>query len=486
MLPFVSLAIVFYFIFKFLATESQVINDELVLTMGRYDVASRVAVAVQIPYFYMTKLFVPVGLSTEYQIEFSRSVFSPVVILALLGLFLSLSLAYYFRRKFPQALFALLWFVTCLLPVLNFFLTNPVVADRYVYLSSYAYAYILATLFFEVGKRIDHPRLLMVLLPVLGVYALMAFERNDVWRTHLSVMEDMTKPFSNQVKGFNALGQYYFNVGQFPKALTNFQKAKEISPAFSELEFHKAKLAFQQNRPLEALELLNAASRLNEKETHEAWSLRGQIHESQGDLIQAARRYRESVESVHFTKSSREQAVSRLQRVMTKLEPSLEATRKDILDHPGDLNLKANFAVMLQSVGLNKEALALYEELLRLGGPKWEVYANLGMLYMKEGQIEQSIHNYKMSLSLNNTSARIHDELGIVYFQAGKFEAALNHFQTGVELDPKSANALLNLARLHFQLGNDQLARQTFNRLLLEFPEYEALAREYLLKLSRS
>ncbi len=484
-LPFVPLAIIFFFIFKFQASESQFITDELVSAMGDYDFISRIAVAVQIPFFYMAKLIAPLGLSTEYQIEFSRDIFSSLVIVAALALGLGLSFTYFFRRKSPQALFALLWFLICLLPVSNFFLTNPVVADRYAYLSSYAYAYILAILVFHIGRKIGPSRSLLILLPVLGIYAWMAFERNDVWRTHVSAMEDMTKPFSNQAKGFNNLGQYYFRKGQFSKALEYFQMAKEISPAFSRLEFYQAKLAFKQNRPIEALALLDAAFRFNENETFDALGLRGQIHESQGELVQAARSYRKSVASVHFTRSTRDQAASSLQRVMTKLGPSLETARKDILDHPGDLNRKATFAVKLQTVGLGKEAISLYEDLIRLGGPQWQVYANMGMLYKDEGLFDQSIHNYQLSLSLNNSSARIHNELGIVYIQTGQFEEALDHFRITVELDPKSANALLNLARLYFQLGNDQLAREAFNRILLEFPEYEVLARDYLLKLSR-
>lgn len=484
-LPFVVLATIFFFVFKYQATESQFISNELILTMGKHDFISRIAVAVQIPFFYIAKLIAPIGLSTEYQIEFSRDIFSTVVISAVLALCVFLSIAYYFRRKFPQALLALLWFLICLIPVSNLFLTNPVVADRYAYLSSYAYAFILATLVLHIRRKFGRHPSLAIMLAILVIYGWMAHERNDVWRTHVSVMEDMTKPFSNQEKGFNNLGQYYFMIGQFPKALGYFEKAKEISPAFSQLEFHQAKLAYQQNRPFEALELLDAASRLNENEAQEAWSLRGQIHELQGDLVQAAWSYRKSVGAVHFSKSTRDQAAKSLQRVMTKLEPTLERSRKNILDHPGDLNRKAEFAVMLQSVGLNGEAIALYEDLIRLGGPKWQVYGNLGMLYKNEEQFDQSIHNYKMSLSLNNDSARIHNEIGIVYIQTGQFEEALNHFRYTVELDPDSANALFNLARLYYLLGNDQLAREVFNRVLAEFPEYEMQARDHLLKLSR-
>lgn len=484
-LPFMALAGMFFIIFKTQATESSFISDEMIMTVGSNDFVSRLAVALQIPFFYVAKLLVPVGLSTEYQIEFSRKIFSATTISAILGLCLMLSLSYAFRRRFPRVLFALLWFLICLIPVSNIFLTNPVVADRYVYLSSYAYAFLLLALVYQARNTFQRPGLLLVLPALLAIYAWLAFERSDVWRTHRSVMQDMTKPNSNQQKGFNALGQYYFDLGQFPEALENFEKAKEITPASSRLEFHRAKLAYLQNRPLEALELLDMAFRINAEQSYDVWVLLGQIHESQGDLVQAARSYRHAVDSVHLNMATRVQAVTILERVMARLEPSLEAARRDIALHPDDLNRKANFAVTLQNIGLNGEAIMLYEDLLKLGGPRWEVYANLGELHQREGQLEQSIRNYQLSLSLNKDSAKIHNKLGIVFIQAGQFENALEQFQATIELDPGSANALLNLAKLHFHLGNHQSARDAFNRVLRDFPEYGALARDYLKKLNR-
>lgn len=482
-LPFAVLAVVFFFIFKYHATESQFINEQLILTVGDYDYVSRLAVALQIPFFYLSRLLIPLGLSTEYQIEFSRDLFSAAAIFAMLGLGLLLSLAYLYRRRLPRALFALLWFLICLIPVSNIFLTNPVVADRYVYLSSYAYAYGFAVMLMGIGRKTGQARLLIILLPILGIYAWLAFERNDVWRTHESVMQDMTKPYSNRAKGHNALGQHYFEAGQYTQALENFAKAKEISPLDSRLEYHQAKLAYLQNRPDEALKLLDAASRIYEDQPYDAWILRGQIYESRADLVQAARFYRRAVASVHPTRASEEQARAILQRVMTRLEPSLAAARRGIVEHPDDLNRIARLAQTLQTAGLNAEAIKLYEDLIKLGGPRWEVYANLGKLYKQEGLFEQSIDNYRKSIELNGASAKIHNELGIVYIDAGRFEEALAQFQATVEIDPKSAQALLNLAKLHYHLGNKQAAYDAFNRILREFPAYESLARDYLNKL---
>jgi len=483
LVPFFLLSVVFFFIFKFHATESDFIQQDLELAFGDYGFFSKIAVALQIPFFYIAKLLVPTGLSTEYKIEFTRDIFSLIGVFTLLVLGSLVSITYYFRKTFPQGLFALGWFLICLIPVLNFFLTNPVVADRYVYLSSWAFAFILATALHQLGEKAGSNLVLILLVPILGIYSWLALERNDVWRSELTVMEDMTRSSSNHLKAYNNLGQYHFKKKQFSKAFEYFQNASDISPVSSQLELHQAKLAVMQNKPLEAIEILERIQSFNDNEAG-IWNLHGQIQESQGQILSALQSYQKSLNSDYATPFSREFASARLQYLHGQLEPSLQIARKDILAHPDDLNKRAKFAETLQVAGYLQEAISLYENLLALGGPRWEVYFNLGQLYKDEKQYDKSIQNFQMGLSLNSTSGRIHNELGIVYKQAGQFDAALSHFQTAINLDPGSANPQFNLARLYFQLGEKELAREVLTRILADFPEHEAFARYYLQKIS--
>lgn len=482
-IPFFLLAAVFFFIFKFHAAASNFTQQDLDMAFGDYGFFSKIAVALQIPFFYMVKLLLPTGLSTEYKIEFSRDLFSNTGVLTLLVLAALISIAYYFRKKFPQGIFALGWFLICLIPVSNFFLTNPVVADRYVYLSSWAYAFILATTLHQLGEKSGFKLALILLVPILGIYAWMAYERNDVWRSELTVMEDMTRSSSNHLKAYNNLGQYHFKQKQFTHAFEYFQKAKDISPVSSQLELHQAKLAFMQSKPLEAIEVLENIQSFNDNEA-EIRNLQGQIQESLGQVLTAMQSYQKSLDSDYAAPFSREFASTRLQYLKAQLEPSLQLLRQEILTHPDDLNKKAEFAETLQVAGNLQEAIAMYENLLVLGGPRWDVYFNLGQLYRDEKQYDQSIQNFKLGLSLNSASARIHNELGIVYKQTEQFDEALSHFQYAIKLDPGSASPQFNLAKLHFQLSNDQLAREALNRILTEFPDHAASARYYLLKIS--
>lgn len=482
-IPFFVMAMAFFIMFKAQATESKVVNEDLMIVFGGYNVFSKLAVALQIPFFYMGKLLMPVGLSTEYDIAFSRQLFSAVGVFSALILAALLTLTYKFKEKLPQALFSLLWFLICLIPVSNIFLTNPVVADRYAYLSSFAFAYLLATLLFRIGNKTSLSFKLLLLIPVLAVYSWLSFEQSDVWRTNFSVMENMTGPSSNQAKGYNGLGQIYLEKRQFKTAFEYFRKAKEANASASQLEFQQARLAFAQNKPMEALELLKPALGTVLHNANYAWILSGEIYESQGDFIAAASSYRKSLDSLVQSPSSVKRASDSMERIATILEPSFEAARKDILTHPDDLNRKAKFALTLQQARFREEAISVYEDLIKTGGSKWEVYNNLGMLYRDEKKFDKALMSYQKGLALNPDSPIIHNELGVLYKQAADYDAAMRHFQRAIELNPAFAKAHVNLARLQFQLGNEALAKQAFQHILVNFPEHEAITRLYLSKI---
>ena len=481
LIPFFLLAGIFFFVYRSVAIESNTIRDGLEMVYGSDDAFARVAVALQIPFFYLAKLFLPVGLSTEYEIAFNRNILSLAGVSAFLTLALLASVVFLSRKRLPQALFIVAWFLVCLLPVSNIFLTNPVVADRYVYLASYAFAYLLAVVVYRIGVRTTLRRSLWLLLPLLVAYAWITFERNDVWRSQVTVMEDMTGPSSNNIKGYNNLGEHYFKQGDYTKAFEYFQKAKDISFAASQLEFYQAGLAFKQNRPLEALNLLESS--LPSSDDAYAWSLLGEIHESRGDLVQAAWAYRKSLDSRYANHLTRRQASKRLEQVTSALQPALEAFRRDIAAHPDDLNRKAEFAIKLQSAGFRDEAIAVYEDLLRRGGPNWQVYFNLGLIYADQRRAADALENFRQSLALNSGSALIHNEIGVLLKEDGEYDEAARHFRMAMDLDPMAANPQINLGRLYFQLGKGDLAREAFNRVLVNFPEHELLVRDYLEKI---
>jgi hypothetical protein len=190
LMPFFVIAGVAFIVFKAVAVGSGMVNEGQVIVFGSMDYSSKVAIATQIPFFYIKKLLVPDGLSVIYQVKFSRAISDAVVILCFIVLAAFLGIGFVLRRKHPEVLFSLLWFMITLGPVLNLFLTTPVVADRYVYIASYAPFFLLATLLSHRMHKSIQRWAFMLIIPAAVVLAIICYERNGVWKSEKTLWED--------------------------------------------------------------------------------------------------------------------------------------------------------------------------------------------------------------------------------------------------------------------------------------------------------
>ena len=112
----------------------------------------RVAVALQIPFFYLKKTFLPTGISAFYAVDFSHKLFEPQVLLAAVMLAAVAIACCLLRHRFPELLLGVGWFFITLLPVSNLFATSPVVADRYLFLPSIGLAFLIAATLFPSSR----------------------------------------------------------------------------------------------------------------------------------------------------------------------------------------------------------------------------------------------------------------------------------------------------------------------------------------------
>ena len=72
LIPFFIVSLAAFFMFKTIAGTSKMISDHT-MVFGAFSFVSKLAVALQIPFFYISKMILPVKLSAEYMPEFSQS-----------------------------------------------------------------------------------------------------------------------------------------------------------------------------------------------------------------------------------------------------------------------------------------------------------------------------------------------------------------------------------------------------------------------------
>jgi len=194
--------------------------------------AERLAIALQIPGYYLKKTLFPGALSAFYPDLFSRSLTSAAVLVSCLLLIAATAVVWWLRRRLPEVGLGFGWFMIALLPVSNLFATSPVVADRYLFLPAVGLCFTSAALLGRLATRVNVRRgitfALALLLLVLGV---MTHGRNRVWQSDIALWSD-TAVRSPAVAGvWYNLGRAWHRTTRLGLALDAYLRAVRLDPA---------------------------------------------------------------------------------------------------------------------------------------------------------------------------------------------------------------------------------------------------------------
>jgi tetratricopeptide (TPR) repeat protein len=280
------------YLFTRIARETNII-DTLLSRHGGL-ASQRLLEALQIPFFYLGKLLLPLRLSPDYGIEFSRfshTLASPAVIGAGLAIVAAAVAALLGARRFPAGLFCLAWYAAALLPVLHLIPTATVVADRYAYLPSFAFCFLLAA----AGERLGRGgRRLTVVVPALLVglaWGGLALAHNRVWHDDVALWEHTAAVSPTSQTALDNLGWIYFGRGDLVRAGAFFQRAQRLDPGDPVAVFFQGYLAFDRRDYASALRLFKSAY-ATRNDLVDALFYVGRTAEAAGDLEQAREYYR--------------------------------------------------------------------------------------------------------------------------------------------------------------------------------------------------
>lgn len=478
--PFVVVAVAATILFNAVATRAGLINPDHVIVFGSMSITTRLAVAAQIPFFYLGKLVSPTGLSVLYDTRFANGVGDPMVWLPLLALAAAVVLGIRLRRRRPEFVFALGWYLVTLFPVLNFFATNPVVADRYAYLPSYAFAFLVSTTLFFALPKIPAIAKHSVAATAIAILAFATWEQNDIWRDDETLWKGTIDALPRAWGAYYNLGAHYFAQEEYEKVFRLLEQLTERQQNDGVLRIFQARYALRQGDPLRAIELLEGHSYSQESPRQVSYLL-GQAYERSGDLQKAIDNYSDALnKGGHSTEEAVMIARDRLGRLQAKISGQLEERRRAVAADPSNLNQRADLAITLDRAGLHDEALRHYTELSRRGGDNWSLYYNMGNALKKLERYEEAVASYEKSIALNPNHVRTYNQMGITLKKLREYDRAIRAFETATQLDPNFESAPFNLATLYFRLGDKENATRAFDRVLRAFPQLKSQADPYL------
>ncbi|MBT0663432.1 tetratricopeptide repeat protein [Geobacter pelophilus] len=476
--PFFVLSALFFYLFTRVGVSAKLIEKSPMLhDISASWLVAKLAKAVQIPFFYLAKLFAPIGLTIRYEPQFASSLSSPLVLAAVAGVLTLAALPFILARTAPLLSCAIIWFLVTLLPVLNLYDTYPVVADRYLFIPGVGIFLGIALLLvklFDSGRKPAAIALVVAIIFCSGGYS---YARVGVWKDNKSLWQATIAANPSAVEGYTALGAECLKDGDYDRAITLFKEASRINPQSLGYELGMGSIYFIQGDSRNAIAMLVRGLTINPNSAR-AHNLLGDVYSRIGETDKAL----EHFSAVLMTGQEGHHLVPGVRAKMALLKASqpesLAALKQKAASDPNDLKTLGNLALQLDKRGEYREAMSYYRRMESLGMKDWRLFNNMANILMKWNMFSQASSYLERSLELNPKNPDALNNLGLVRMNMRDFRGAISAFEKAIAIDGSYSYAQLNLARTYLKMGDRQTAERYFNYITTKFPQLRDRVRE--------
>ena len=160
--------------------------------------------------------------------------------------------------------------------------------------------------------------------------------------------------------------------------------------------------------------------------------------------------------------------LGKFEEAVANYQQALRIDPDNSLDH-------CNLGRALSSLGRLEEALAAFLESLRIKPDHADAHNNLGNTYKSLGRLEESVASYREALKLRPDFVAAHNNLGNALCGHGDIDEAAACFRKALEIKPDYALGHNNLGNALRELGSFEEAEMHFQEALKMEPDNAAI-----------
>lgn len=192
-------------------------------------------------------------------------------------------------------------------------------------------------------------------------------------------------------------------------------------------------------------------------------------------VIQSPISARASVKGGSLSGSIDEQVCDPLADYFLGMEDYSEAIQRHrvvIHDEPANALAHYHLGFAYGVTGNHRQELVEYQTAVTLGLNDWQLFLNLGLLYLEEGQTNDATAVLRLATLLGPERAETHFNLALAYERRGALAQAEQEALLSLQIDPNQPDARNTLGAIYAEEGNYPRASQEWNELVGENPDY--------------
>jgi tetratricopeptide (TPR) repeat protein len=401
---------------------------------------------------YIQLLVLPIGQNVDHDFPISMSIWELRTILSLVILVGIAALAVWLYKRNRILSFGIFWFLITISIESSFIPITDVFFEHRTYLPSFGFFIIFVSLIFILLRKKSRTIPIAIVLIIVSINSVLAFNRNKVWKDDISLWTDAMIKSPNKARPYGNLGVAYGQVAQWDKAIEYYTKSIEISPIYSMIYY---------NRGVAYANLQNWESAIADY---------NKAIEISPDYAVA-----------HFNRGIANSNLGNLEIAISDFSIAIELNPSFTLAY-----FNRGFAYF--NLTKTEEAIDDYSKAIQTDSLCAIAYANRGVAYFHNKDYKTAISDFTNAINIDSKSDISYYNRGLCYYNLKQYDEAVFNLTKAIEINPEYLIAYFDRANIYTYLYLWDKAIADYTIVLNKKPDHvEAyLNREYALKMLKA
>lgn len=390
--------------------------------------------------FYLTKLVLPIQLSTIYPYPNKINHALPLIFYISLPIALLLlsTLVYYFQHNFwlkKYSWFGFLFFlinIGMVLQVIMLIGGHELAADRYGYIPFIGIFILLGELFFAGLKKITHAsKWLLLFILLLGSFMISATRnRNLAWQNTASIYNDALEKYPEMPIAYLYRGEYFWKINDLQNAIKDFTTCIEKFPHYKFCFLDRGEIYLDNEKYNLAKADFISVLKIDSNNIY--------AHDFLGKIAVIEKAYQEAVKHYSIT---------------------LQVDSNNAMAHN-------NMGYSLYNLKKYEQADMYFDRALSIDSTLRLAFLNKGWSYIEQQKYEKAIDNFNVAIRQNDSDALFFNNRGLAFFYLKHYDEALQDFHRSASLDPDLSYPFYNSALIYFEIHQNSMACENLQKAI--------------------